>query len=92
MSKYIICSQNHPVIQNFPLWIVYIHKIPIEIMSSGSHPQSQHLCAECEASFFTKEGLEKHFQRQHGIYCESCPIDTAVQKNYRYLSAKKITN
>jgi len=49
-------------------------------MSSGSHPQSQHLCAECGASFFTKEGLEKHFQRQHGIYCESCPIDTAVQK------------
>ena len=81
MSKYIICSQNHPVIQNFsPHWTVYIHKIPIEIMSSGSHPQSQHLCAESGASFFTKEGLEKHFQRQHGIYCESCPIDMAIEK------------
>jgi len=49
-------------------------------MTRGSHSQSEHLCDQCDASFFTKEGLEKHFQRQHGIYCESCPIDTAVQK------------
>ena len=49
-------------------------------MSSGTHPQSQHICSECHASFFTKEGLEKHFQKQHGVHCESCPIDTAVQK------------
>jgi DNA-directed RNA polymerase subunit RPC12/RpoP len=91
MLKFIICSQNHPVIQNFPYWTVYIHKIPIEIMSSGSHPQSQHLCAECGASFFTKEGLEKHFQRQHGIYCETCPIDIAVQK-ITDIFRKKTTN
>jgi len=59
-------------------------------MSSGSHPQSQHLCTECRASFFTKEGLEKHFQRQHGIYCESCPIDTAVQKITDIFRQKKL--
>ena len=49
-------------------------------MSKGSHSQPECLCDKCGASFFTKEGLEKHFQRQHGIYCETCPIDTAVQK------------
>jgi hypothetical protein len=49
-------------------------------MTRGSYSQSERLCDQCNASFFTKEGLEKHFQRQHGIYCESCPIDTAVQK------------
>ena len=49
-------------------------------MPGGSYSQSKHSCDECGALFFTKEGLEKHFQKQHGIYCESCPIDTAVQK------------
>ena len=53
----------------------------MKIMSSGSHSRSQHLCNECGASFFTKEGLEKHFQRQHGNYCDMCPIDTAIQKS-----------
>jgi len=50
------------------------------IMPGGSRSQSEYLCDKCAASFFTKEGLEKHFQRQHGIYCETCPIDMAVQK------------
>jgi len=52
----------------------------MKIVSKGSHSLSGNICDECGASFFTKEGLEKHFQRQHGVYCESCPIDTAVQK------------
>ena len=52
----------------------------MEVMSKGSNSQSEHLCGECNASFFTKEGLEKHFQSQHGIYCEACPIDTAIHK------------
>ena len=79
MSKYITCSQNHQITQDSPYWIVYIHKILTKDMSSGSHPRSQNICSECDASFFSREGLEKHFQKQHGVYCESCPIDTAVQ-------------
>ena len=49
-------------------------------MSRGSNSQSEHLCDECDASFLTQEGLETHFQRQHGNHCETCPIDLAVQK------------
>jgi len=49
-------------------------------LSRGSNSQTEYLCDECGATFFFKEGLEKHFQRQHGIYCETCPIDIAVQK------------
>ena len=60
-------------------------------MSRGSNSQSEHLCGECGASFFTKEGLEKHFQRQHGIYCEACPIDIAINK-ITDIFRKKITN
>jgi len=59
-------------------------------MPSGSHSQSKYPCDECNASFFTKEGLEKHFQRQHGIYCETCPIDMAVQKLTNIFRQKKI--
>jgi len=60
-------------------------------LSRGSNSQSEYLCNECGASFFFKEGLEKHFQRQHGIYCETCPIDIAVQK-ITDIFRKKITN
>ena len=63
----------------------------MEVMSRGSNSQSEHLCDECGASFFTKEGLEKHFQRQHGIYCETYPIDVAIHK-ITDIFRKKITN
>jgi DNA-directed RNA polymerase subunit RPC12/RpoP len=48
-------------------------------MSKTEDSQTKYFCGECSASFLTQEGLETHFQRQHGN-CESCPIDTAVQK------------
>ena len=63
----------------------------MQVMSRGSNSQSEYLCNECDASFFTKEGLEKHFQRQHGIYCEVCPIDIAIHK-ITDIFRKKITN
>ena len=60
-------------------------------MSGSNNSFSKFVCTECGASFFTKEGLEKHFQHQHGIYCETCPIDIAVQK-ITDIFRKKITN
>jgi len=63
----------------------------MQVMSRGSNSQSEYLCDECDASFFTKEGLGKHFQRQHGIYCEVCPIDIAIHK-ITDIFRKKITN
>jgi len=49
-------------------------------MSKTDGTQIKYFCDECTASFLTQEGLETHFQRQHGNYCEMCPIDMAVQK------------
>jgi len=63
----------------------------MQVMSRGSNSQSEYLCDECDASFFTIEGLDKHFQRQHGIYCEACPIDIAINK-ITDIFRKKITN
>ena len=45
-------------------------------MSKTEDSRSKFLCSDCNASFLTQQGL----QRQHGIYCESCPIDTAIEK------------
>jgi len=42
--------------------------------------QRGYFCDECNASFFTQEGLETHSQRQHGVCCETCPIDSFVEK------------
>jgi len=42
--------------------------------------QRGYFCDECNASFFTQEGLETHSQRQHGVYCETCPIDSFAEK------------
>jgi len=42
--------------------------------------QRGYFCDKCDASFFTQEGLETHSQRQHGVYCETCPIDSFVEK------------
>jgi len=60
-------------------------------MFRENNSQSECICDECGASFFTKEGLGKHFQKQHGIYCESCPIDTAIHK-ITSIFRKKIIN
>ena len=49
-------------------------------MSKAEGIKAKYHCDECDASFFTQEGLETHFQRQHGSCSELCPIDTAVQK------------
>ena len=49
-------------------------------MSKTDGSQTKYFCGECNASFLTHEGLETHFQRQHGNYCEACPIDLAVKK------------
>jgi len=49
-------------------------------VSEIKNSQRGYFCDECNASFFTQEGLETHSQRQHGVYCETCPIDMAVQK------------
>ena len=51
--------------------------------------QSDHICDKCSASFFTLDGLKTHFQRQHGIYCETCPHDAAVQKITSVFKQKK---
>jgi hypothetical protein len=49
-------------------------------MSEVEDSKTGYFCHECDASFLTQEGLETHFQRQHGNYCDMCPIDTAFQK------------
>ena len=49
-------------------------------MSKTEDSQSKFLCSNCNASFFTDQGLQRHYQWQHGIYCESCPIDMAIEK------------
>ena len=59
---------------------LYIHKTNHVIMSKTEGSQTKYFCGECSASFLTQEGLETHFQRQHGNYCDACPIDLAVKK------------
>ncbi len=59
---------------------LYIHKTNYVIMSKTEDSQIKKNCGECSASFLTQEGLEIHFQRQHGNHCETCPIDLAVKK------------
>ena len=59
---------------------LYIHKTNHLTMSKTSGSQTKYFCGECNASFLTHGGLETHFQRQHGNYCEVCPIDLAVKK------------
>ena len=59
---------------------LYIHKTNHLIMSKTDGSQTKCFCGECNASFLTQEGLETHFQRQHGNYCDTCPIDMAIQK------------
>ena len=49
-------------------------------MSKTEGSQTKYFCDECSASFLTQKGLETHFQRQHGNYCDACPIDQAVKK------------
>ena len=49
-------------------------------MSKTEDSESKFLCSDCNASFFTDQGLQRHYQWQHGIYCESCPIDAAIEK------------
>ena len=49
-------------------------------MSKTEDSESKFLCSDCNASFFTDQGLRRHYQWQHGIYCESCPIDMAIEK------------
>ena len=49
-------------------------------MSKTEDSESKFLCSNCNASFFTDQGLQRHYQWQHGIYCESCPIDMAIEK------------
>ena len=49
-------------------------------MSKTEGSQTKSFCDECSASFLTQKGLETHFQRQHGNYCDACPIDLAVKK------------
>ena len=49
-------------------------------MSKTEDSESKFLCSDCNASFFTDHGLQRHYQWQHGIYCESCPIDMAIEK------------
>ena len=49
-------------------------------MPKNQDSQTKYYCDECSASFLTQEGLEIHFQRQHGNYCDTCPIDMAIQK------------
>jgi len=49
-------------------------------VSEIKNSQRGYFCGECNASFFTQEGLETHSQRQHGVCCETCPIDSFVEK------------
>tara|TARA_B100001179_G_scaffold141313_1_gene102053 strand:+ start:388 stop:579 length:192 start_codon:yes stop_codon:yes gene_type:complete len=58
-------------------------------MSKTEDSKTKHFCDKCIASFLTRKGLELHFQKQHGIYTETCPIDTAVQKITSVFRQKK---
>ncbi len=68
---------------------LYIHKTNHKIMSKTTGSRTKYFCDECHASFLTREGLEMHFQRQHGNYCDMCPIDTAIQKITNIFRHKK---
>jgi len=49
-------------------------------MSGSNNSFSKFVCTECDASFLTSYGLDVHFEKQHGIYCETCPIDVITKK------------
>jgi hypothetical protein len=49
-------------------------------MNRTESSQIKYFCDECSATFLTQGGLKTHFERQHGNYCEICPIDLAVKK------------
>jgi len=49
-------------------------------MSGSNNSFSKSVCTECGASFLTSHGLDVHFEKQHGIYCETCPIDIITKK------------
>ncbi len=40
----------------------------------------EYRCQKCEATFLTKNGIDTHDKKMHGTYCETCPIDLAVNK------------
>ena len=58
-------------------------------MSKTEGSQIKYFCDECSASFLTQDGLEIHLQRQHGNYCDTCPIDMAIEKITSILRHRK---
>ena len=59
-------------------------------MTRGSHSQSEHLCDQCDASFFTKEGLEKHFQDNMEYTVNPVQLIQQYKKSRIYLGKKNL--
>jgi len=37
-------------------------------------------CEKCNSIYNSREKYEKHLKNHSGVFCESCPLDVAVQK------------
>ena len=46
-------------------------------------------CEKCDSIFDSREKFEKHYEKHLGIICESCPIDTAIDKFTKLFKRKK---
>ncbi len=45
-------------------------------------------CEKCDAVFDSRKKYERHLDRHSGVSCESCPLDTAVEKLSRLFRRK----
>ncbi len=37
-------------------------------------------CPKCDLVFESREKYDKHYDSHSGVSCESCPLDTAIEK------------
>ncbi|MDH3736894.1 MAG: hypothetical protein OEQ94_07730 [Nitrosopumilus sp.] len=49
-------------------------------------------CEQCDLVFDSREKFEKHFDRHSLNTCETCPIDTAIEKFVSLFKGKHSRN
>ena len=59
-------------------------------MGESKKNTSKIYCDKCDSVFESRKKYEKHYSKHlSGVYCESCPIDTAIEKIVNLFKLKK---